>query len=167
MDEAARRSSASRTSTACSPPRLAPDPRAASCFGSGPASWRSRVNSPNTPPTSTGQSDEVQRDQPVRALRRAYHADHGRRLGRLSRRQANGRPLRLDAACLASGSFRACALCYHRLVDRPYDCALEPLMSGIELKANDAKALAGIKRGSLFSSLRLLPVLATLAAVAV
>ncbi len=40
-------------------------------------------------------------------------------------------------------------------------------MSGIELKANDANALAGIKRGSLFSSLRLLPVLATLAAVAV
>ena len=40
-------------------------------------------------------------------------------------------------------------------------------MSGVELKANDAKALAGIKRGSLFSSLRLLPVLATVAAVAV
>jgi multidrug resistance efflux pump len=40
-------------------------------------------------------------------------------------------------------------------------------MSGVELKANDAKALAGIKRGSLLSSLRLLPVLATAAAVAV
>ena len=40
-------------------------------------------------------------------------------------------------------------------------------MSGVELKANDAKALAGIKRGSLLSSLRLLRVLATVAAVAV
>ena len=40
-------------------------------------------------------------------------------------------------------------------------------MSGVELKANDAKALAGIKRGSLLSSLRLLRVLVTLAAVAV
>ena len=40
-------------------------------------------------------------------------------------------------------------------------------MSGVDLKANDAKALAGIKRGSLLSSLRFLPVLATLIAVAV
>ena len=40
-------------------------------------------------------------------------------------------------------------------------------MSGVELKANDAKALAGIKRRSLLSSLRLLRVLATVAAVAV
>ncbi|HEY3623125.1 MAG TPA: HlyD family secretion protein, partial [Roseiarcus sp.] len=40
-------------------------------------------------------------------------------------------------------------------------------MSGVELKVNDAKALAGIKRGSLLSSLRILPVLATVTAVAV
>jgi multidrug resistance efflux pump len=40
-------------------------------------------------------------------------------------------------------------------------------MSGVELKANDAKALAGIKRQSVLSSVRVLPVLATLAAVAV
>jgi multidrug resistance efflux pump len=40
-------------------------------------------------------------------------------------------------------------------------------MSGVDLKANDAKALTRIKRGSLLSSLRLLPVLATVTAVAV
>ena len=73
----------------------------------------------------------------------------------------------LTPARLASGSFRACALCYYRLVDRPHDCALEPLMSGVELKANDAKALPGIKRRSVLSSLRVLPVLVTVVAVAV
>jgi multidrug resistance efflux pump len=55
----------------------------------------------------------------------------------------------------------------YRFVDRRYDCALEPLMSGVELKANDVKALAGIKPRSVLSSVRVLPVLATLAAVAV
>ena len=40
-------------------------------------------------------------------------------------------------------------------------------MSGVELKANDAKVLSGTKRGALFSSLRFLPVLATVTAVAV
>jgi multidrug resistance efflux pump len=40
-------------------------------------------------------------------------------------------------------------------------------MSGVELKADDTKALAGIKRRPLLSSLRILPVLATAAAVAV
>jgi multidrug resistance efflux pump len=40
-------------------------------------------------------------------------------------------------------------------------------MSGVELKANDAKVLPGIKRGSLLSSLRILPILVTVAAVAV
>jgi multidrug resistance efflux pump len=40
-------------------------------------------------------------------------------------------------------------------------------MSGVELKANDAKTLAGVKRRSILSSLRILPVLVTVAAVAV
>jgi multidrug resistance efflux pump len=40
-------------------------------------------------------------------------------------------------------------------------------MSGVELKANDVKALAGVKRRSVLSSVRVLPVVATLAAVAV
>jgi len=40
-------------------------------------------------------------------------------------------------------------------------------MSGAELKAKNAEALTGIKRGSLWSSLRLVPALATVAAVAV
>jgi multidrug resistance efflux pump len=40
-------------------------------------------------------------------------------------------------------------------------------MSGVELKANDAKALAGIKRGSVLSSIRIVPILVTVAAVAV
>ncbi|MFY9972520.1 MAG: efflux RND transporter periplasmic adaptor subunit [Roseiarcus sp.] len=39
-------------------------------------------------------------------------------------------------------------------------------MSGVEQKANDAKTVPGIKRGSVLSSLRVLPVLATVAAVA-
>ena len=39
-------------------------------------------------------------------------------------------------------------------------------MSGVEPKANDAKALPGIKRRSVLSSLRVVPVLATVAAVA-
>ena len=64
------------------------------------------------------------------------------------------------------GPFRACALCYDRLVDRPYDCALEPLMSGVELKANDAKALPAIKRRSVLSSVHVVPILVTVAAVA-
>jgi protein AaeX len=34
----------------------------------------------------------------------------------------------------------------NRLLNRPYDCALEPLMSGVEPKTNDAKTLPGIKR---------------------
>ena len=46
------------------------------------------------------------------------------------------------AAGLASGAVRACALCYHRLVDRPHDRALGTLMSGVELKASDVRALA-------------------------
>src|SRR5580658_8016020 len=40
-------------------------------------------------------------------------------------------------------------------------------MSGVELKANDVKTLAGTKRRSVLSSLRILPFLATLVAVAV
>jgi multidrug resistance efflux pump len=40
-------------------------------------------------------------------------------------------------------------------------------MSGVELKANGGKALAEIKRRSVFSSLRILPFLATVAAVVV
>jgi multidrug resistance efflux pump len=40
-------------------------------------------------------------------------------------------------------------------------------MSGVELKANDAKTLAGVKRRSVLSSVRILPVLATVVAVAV
>jgi multidrug resistance efflux pump len=40
-------------------------------------------------------------------------------------------------------------------------------MSGVELKANDVKTLAGTKRRSVLSSLRILPVLATFVAVAV
>ena len=80
---------------------------------------------------------------------------------------AHRRPLWPHCSGLASGSFRACALCYYPLVDRPRDCALEPLMSGVELKANDVKTLAGIKRRSILSSLRILPVLATVVAVAV
>ena len=40
-------------------------------------------------------------------------------------------------------------------------------MSGVELKANDVKTLPGIKRRSVLSSVRVLPVLATVAAVAV
>ena len=38
-------------------------------------------------------------------------------------------------------------------------------MSGVELKANDAKTLPAVKRRSVFSSLRLLPILVTAAAV--
>jgi multidrug resistance efflux pump len=40
-------------------------------------------------------------------------------------------------------------------------------MSGVELKANDAKALAGIKRRSVLSSIRVVPILVTAVAVAV
>jgi multidrug resistance efflux pump len=40
-------------------------------------------------------------------------------------------------------------------------------MSGVELKANDAKALPAIKRASVLSSIRVVPILVTLAAVAV
>jgi multidrug resistance efflux pump len=40
-------------------------------------------------------------------------------------------------------------------------------MSGVELKANDAKALPGIKRRSVLSSIHVVPILVTLAAVAV
>ena len=40
-------------------------------------------------------------------------------------------------------------------------------MSGVELKANDVKTLAGVKRRSVLSSVRILPVLATVAAVVV
>jgi len=40
-------------------------------------------------------------------------------------------------------------------------------MSGVELKANDAKALPGIKRRSILSSIHVVPILVTLAAVAV
>ena len=40
-------------------------------------------------------------------------------------------------------------------------------MSGVELKANDAKALPGIKRRSVLSSVHVVPILVTLAAVAV
>ena len=40
-------------------------------------------------------------------------------------------------------------------------------MSGVELKANDAKALPGIKRQSILSSIHVVPILVTLAAVAV
>jgi multidrug resistance efflux pump len=40
-------------------------------------------------------------------------------------------------------------------------------MSGVELKANDFKTLAGAKRRSVLSTLRILPVLATIVAVAV
>ena len=39
-------------------------------------------------------------------------------------------------------------------------------MSGVELKANDAKALPGIKRRSVLSSIRVVPILVTAAAVA-
>ena len=39
-------------------------------------------------------------------------------------------------------------------------------MSGVELKANDAKALPGIKRRSVLSSIRVMPILVTMAAVA-
>ncbi len=39
-------------------------------------------------------------------------------------------------------------------------------MSGVELKANDAKVLAGIKRRSVLSSIRVAPILVTAAAVA-
>ncbi len=39
-------------------------------------------------------------------------------------------------------------------------------MSGVELKANDAKVLAGIKRRSVLSSIRVAPILITAAAVA-
>ena len=85
----------------------------------------------------------------------------------LSRRQASVRPVRPDTACLASRPFRACALCYDRLVDCRYDRALEPLMSGVELKASDAKALPAIKRRSVLSSVRVLPILVTAVAVAV
>src|SRR5271165_4331551 len=143
-----------------------PGRRLASCFVSAPASGRFPVSLPNSPPISTtGASDEVQRDKPFRALRCADCAHHGCRLGHLSRRPATGRPLWPHAARLASGSFRAFALCYYRLLDRPHDCALEPLMSGVEPKANDARTVPGIKRGSVLSSLRVLPVLATAAAV--
>src|SRR6204780_2036599 len=167
-DEAARRWSAPRTSPGCPQPCPAPSPQAASCFVSGPASWRFPASFPNTPPISTtGRPNEVQRDQSVRALRRADHGDHGGRLGGLSRRQASVRPLRPDTARLASRPFRACALCYHRLVACRYGCPLEPLMSGVELKANDAKALAGIKRRSVLSSIRVVPILVTAVAVAV
>ena len=121
-----------------------------------------------TPPITTNGSDQVQRDQPVRYttsptitvimavawviyvfLRRI-----GDRLG-------------LTPLGLASRSFRACALCYYCVVDRPHDCALEPLMSGVELKANDVKTLTGAKRRSVLSSVRILPFLATAAAVVV
>jgi multidrug resistance efflux pump len=40
-------------------------------------------------------------------------------------------------------------------------------MSGVELKANDAKAVPGIKRRSVLSSIHVVPILVTLAAVAV
>jgi multidrug resistance efflux pump len=40
-------------------------------------------------------------------------------------------------------------------------------MSGVELKANDVKTLAGIKRGSVLSSIRVVPILITAVAVAV
>jgi multidrug resistance efflux pump len=40
-------------------------------------------------------------------------------------------------------------------------------MSGVELKANDAKALPGIKRRSVLTSIHVVPILVTLAAVAV
>jgi multidrug resistance efflux pump len=40
-------------------------------------------------------------------------------------------------------------------------------MSGVELKAGDAKALAGIKRGSILASIHVMPILVTVAAVAV
>ena len=40
-------------------------------------------------------------------------------------------------------------------------------MSGVELKANDGKTLAGIKRGSVLSSIRVVPFLVTALAVAV
>jgi multidrug resistance efflux pump len=40
-------------------------------------------------------------------------------------------------------------------------------MSGVELKANDAKALPGIKRRSVLSSIRVVPILVTAVAVAV
>ena len=39
-------------------------------------------------------------------------------------------------------------------------------MSGVELKANDAKALQGIKRRSVLSSIHVVPILVTAAAVA-
>ena len=129
------------------------------------------ANSPDSPPTSTNRSDEVQRDQPVRTLCRPDHGDPRRGLGDLCRRQASGRPLWPDRARLAPGSFRACALCYDRLVDRPRDCALEPLMSRVELKANDVlkassvAAAPAVRRRSVWSSLRVLPVLVTVAAV--
>src|ERR1700689_4238859 len=167
-DEAARRWTPPRQTTNRPQPRPPPQPQAASCFVSGPASWRFPASFPNTPPISTtGRPNEVQRDQSVRALRRADHGDHGGRLGGLSRRQASVRPLRPDTARLASRPFRACALCYHRLVACRYGCPLEPLMSGVELKANDAKALAGIKRRSVLSSIRVVPILVTAVAVAV
>ena len=72
----------------------------------------------------------------------------------------------LTQRVLASGPFRARALRYHCLVDRPHDCALEALMSGVELKVKDAKTVPGIKQRSVLSSLRVVPVLATVAAVA-
>ena len=40
-------------------------------------------------------------------------------------------------------------------------------MSGVELKANDAKALPAIKRRSVLSSVHVLPILVTAVAVAV
>ena len=40
-------------------------------------------------------------------------------------------------------------------------------MSGVELKANDAKALPGIKRRSILSSIHVVPILVTAAAVVV
>jgi hypothetical protein len=103
-DEAARRSSASRTSNAGLPrcPGRVRESNPPSSPRQHPSDFRSacRIRPLFRRPAIP---DEIQRDQLVRALRRAGHADHGRRLGGVSHRQASGRPVLPDATCLASG----------------------------------------------------------------